>query len=539
MAVPSPARQRGYDAGMKTDRCAGGFVWSAVFAALLGCGEPVAPAPTTDPLAAPVAPAPSDDAEGPVSIATIDAETPSLDACGALSESNDRCGPVLSLDPEVPGDACDPGLDGWTPSANAMDHFSWRTLVALLWPATPDVAGLPDRSSRIGDRSTETLSRPAVFETWPSPDDLRALDAQLEEGDRLRPDDWGKTPPAPGACPGETGLRVLRHTSKVRPETAAALTGPPASAHGGPAVDQNGQIVFVETRFNRTVWDVITGGGFNRPGADRRGLDYPNNLGDTGYEQGAVAVQAAWRVLSTDEAASGEYHVSEVLLFQEGTSERQAVCDRTTVGLVGLSIAHNTAWGGDDWVWSVFDHASTTANPGGARTDGFFLSSSSCGGADPRACASAPVPAGESLACCPNTDLHGPLGPAERIIEDRTPTQVTRTTPADDRSGCGEQYRTALRGTPVEFMQLGGTQWWANPEAETLELGPEPRTVRSLTMQPFAVEFDADGTQRTDSSCIGCHRQGEDRLFLLSASKQAPPESPGTASPSEEPSAPE
>ena len=516
--------------------------WTLALSALLalGCGQeptaPSAPTPSTTPVTTSTASA----GVVSVTVGTAGDDAPDLDACGALSDSDDRCGPITQLFAAIPGDVCDPGLPDWSPSANAMDHLSWRTFIALLWPARPGAPGVPDPAFGPGARLDELRSRPAVFETWPSADDFAALGAQLDDDDPLLPSDWGKPVPLPSGCPTDSDLRVLRHTGKVRPETAAALAGTAAAAaYGGPAVDQNGHMLFVETRFNRPIWDVITGGGYDAPGALRRGLDYPNNLGDTGYREGAVAVQAAWRPLSDSEASSGAFHVSRVLLFQDGGAERPGTCDPTYVGLVGLLIAHKTATGGDDWIWSAFDHGSAAPSPSGVRTEGFFLSSGACAGVSTTGCAGAVPPVGDALACCPNTDLHGPLGASSRLMEDRKPTDLHHVDAVD--GGCQAQFATALTMTPLENFLLVGTQWWADPEAESLEHGPDPEVLRSVTLQPWAVSWD-EGEQRVASSCIGCHRQGEDGLFLLSSLAVAPPDSPEsgeTASPSEPPSAPE
>ena len=524
---------------MNADRSKKTLGWTMALGAalLLGCGE--AP-PTT--ASTPVPSGTEAMTTSPTGPARVLLEQPSEDApqvdrCGALTESNDRCGPIAELFPDVPGDVCDPGLPGWEPSQNAMDHLSWRTLVALLWPAKPGAPGVPDPAARPGARIDDKISRPAVFETWSSPDDLLALAAQLDEGEVLGPADWGAAAPSPGACPGGSGLRILHHVGKVAPATADALRGTPAAAAaGGPVVDQNGRLLFVETRFNRTMWDVITAGGYYRADTSRDGLVFPNNLGDTGYRQGAIAVQAAWALLTDAAAASGQYHVSEVLLHQRGTEERMGSCDKQLVGLVGLAIAHKATSGGEHWVWSAFDHKDAAPDSEAPLPQEYFLSSNGCLGADTSMCAKAPTPAGEAWACCPNHDLYGPLGPADHVLADRTPTQIALVDPGTDRSSCGERYAQALAGTPVAHFRLEGTQWWANREADTLEYGVVPRSLRVAALQPWAVAPQTGGGQRTTSSCIGCHAAGADSVFLLSSLASAPA---GTAGPSEAPSDPE
>jgi len=523
---------------MTRDRFEAGLTWTvALGVALLGgCGEPAtAPTPTASPPAETPAAAASSSAGGiQVPLVQPDKSLPELDSCGALAESNDRCGPLTTLFPEAPGDVCRPDTPDWQPGPNAMDHLSWRTLVALLWPAKVGAPGEPDRSARPGARLDDTVSRPAVFETWASADDLTALAAGLAEGESLGPEDWGSHAPKPEACPSDSRLRVLQHVGKVRSATAQALEGTPAAdAVGGPVVDQNGQVLFVETRFNRTMWDVITRGGYYREGSDRRGLSFPNDLGDTRYGQGAIAVQAAWTPLSDPAAKSGHFLVRLVLLHQEGTEDRPGTCDRQLVGLAGMAIAHKSTVGGEHWVWSAFDHRDAIPNDAVDLPQEYFLSSSACVKADTSTCASASTPADEKHACCPNHDLHGPLGPKEHILADRTPTQLAHVDPWQDDSQCGEQYTATLAGTPVAFFRLAGTQWWADADRETVEFGVRPRSLRTAVLLPWEVAPTRDGRQVATSSCIGCHQAGDDSMFLLRSLGSA------NVAPSEEPSAPE
>ena len=488
--------------------------------ALWGCGDP---APTTPSPTTVAASSATPERGAMVRVAEPPKDAPELDPCGALVGGNDSCGPITTVDPWMPGDVCAPDLD-WQPSQSAMDHLSWRTLMALLWPAKAGARGEPDVSLRPGAKGEDGLHLRTVFETWPTLEEIDARAAGLEPGEAVEPEDWS-TP-----IPDDPGMTVLRHTNKIRPETAHALGGRIGGTHGGPVIDQLGHPLLVETRFNRAVWDVITGGRYYRGGAIPRGVDFPNNLADTAYGEGAIAVQAAWSISEPGAGPAANTLSRTVLVTQDGNEHREGTSDERVANLVSLAIAHKTAMGGDRWVWSVFDHDSVAPEPGAAKPEAYLLWSEACAEAALEGCEAASAPAGDQHRCCPNTDLHGVRGPKTRLYDQLAPTQLVRLQELGDPSFCGRAYGAAFPNSPLPNFRLVGTQWWPEGAWE-----PLPDSIRSLPLQPWAVEWDEDA-QRIDSSCIGCHDSGDDSLFLLSSRWRREAES---ASPSGEPSAPE
>ena len=92
--------------------------------------------------------------------------------------------------------------------------------------------------------------------------------------------------------------------------------------------------------------------------------------------------------------------------------------------------------------------------------------------------------------------------------------------------------------SPWANFALVGAQWWGRLDAETYDFGPTPKTLRSLALEPFAVEAGEEG-QDTTSSCIACHALGDDSIFFLSPLRLEVEVSATDASPSEPTSAPE
>jgi hypothetical protein len=67
--------------------------------------------------------------------------------------------PLPSITPQMPADVCIP--DGFPGIAlDYFDDYSWRALVALVWPAAPGQRGVPATAKAI------TAGGPRVFETY-------------------------------------------------------------------------------------------------------------------------------------------------------------------------------------------------------------------------------------------------------------------------------------------------------------------------------------------------------------------------------------
>src|SRR5258707_724292 len=68
--------------------------------------------------------------------------------------------PPVTLSPQVPADVCIPDNFPGNPIAY-FDDFSWRSFVAMIWPVTQGMRGIPDRNKDVGPPMG-----PLVFETF-------------------------------------------------------------------------------------------------------------------------------------------------------------------------------------------------------------------------------------------------------------------------------------------------------------------------------------------------------------------------------------
>lgn len=256
--------------------------------------------------------------------------------------------PVLEPDPpqEIFGPASGSPNDGLH---QALDALSWRTFVALNWPALPD--GRPDRAQVPGQHGDNLTT----WSNWPSEARLRL----------------GEEPPAASASPepsrfGATlseALQTLPPGARVLTRVATLpglLTDLSETAFNGPLIDQNGRYARSETLVNHPLLSALRAQKGENPDPALELPDPSRFLSPEAKNasiQGAVLVRAAWKILSPDEIEAGRFHASPALIYTPPTTEPPAPerIEKATVGLVGLHLAYQTA-ANAAWVWSVFEH---------------------------------------------------------------------------------------------------------------------------------------------------------------------------------------
>lgn len=228
-----------------------------------------------------------------------------------------------------------------------LDVFSWRTFIALNWPALSD--GEPDLRQIPGEEG----DNPAVWEKWkPS--------SKIFPPGALVPSPWAASPP-PEALPAAlrglpAGPRVLSQTGT----TPGVFTEFIHPLGGGPLIDQNGRYTCFETLVNRPMFDAIVAQRLYEQQAQAEHSDavFPSGTAN-GAEPGlgSIMVKAAWKILSPGEIAARRFHAVQAVIHTPAsatppTSER---IEHATVGLVGLHIVHKTA-SAPQWIWSTFEH---------------------------------------------------------------------------------------------------------------------------------------------------------------------------------------
>ena len=259
----------------------------------------------------------------------------SLVAFVALDSSTASANDTPSWKPQAPADISG-NLKQTDPRERdlAASLFSWRTFVALNWPAAPRKRGQP-----LGSASLDSQG-PRVWETWKEP-----YEVYLKSG--KRPARWEIEVPPPGSNQ-KLGRKALVRETKVSDVLDQSVQATQADGRIPPILtDQNGKIVRYEIRMNRTVFDHILS----------------NNLYDgevqaatdtVSYPDGACLIKASWKEIVPAEA---QQFVSAPCLVYDQEQPREAL-----MGLVGFHIMIKTP-SAPQWVWATFEQVNNVTGP--------------------------------------------------------------------------------------------------------------------------------------------------------------------------------
>jgi len=299
------------------------------------------------------------------------------------------CEGVESLDPIRPDDVLfDPQSLGSAEAANRMFNcYSWKTFIALFWPAEDGERGVPDTEKSIADAG------PTVWETYKQTYEV----LQPDDGDwTLDNKEWNDPQPLPKVCEDALEKAAIEpddvFTINVLNETHQAY-----GSQFNDLVDQNNNIVHYNVRINRDEFESMKENGyadtgaydFNGPlGINKRLFRMPDNTnGYTG--KGATEIKSAWRIMCTDSVECTQvddpsrYFTRNALIYTPPTPKtvdafRQtgelppdtvtipATCELRHVGLVGIHVAVKTFWA-PQWIWPTFEHIDNV--PGNTAKD--------------------------------------------------------------------------------------------------------------------------------------------------------------------------
>jgi hypothetical protein len=393
--------------------------------------------------------------------------------------------PPPTISPDIPNDVAIPAGFAGDPTV-FFDDFSWRSFVALSWPAVSGQRGVADAARPVGD-----LSGPRVWDTWKADYEL------FQDRASPPPSDWSSFD-AIAPCPGVTDNRrkILAAFSKIGGFNQAGF-----GVDAGPLVARNRTYVRYEVRFNEPEFRTI----FDNQYYLRDKL--PTDSAPADFHDGSIEVKAAWRELKSDEPAEtkARYHTVKALVF-DPLSDR---CHEKEMGLVGLHIVSKTP-SRPQWIWSSFEHVDNLPEPGSPPdAQGWAFNDG-----DPAQQQLKPI-------------SRPPLGPANPPQADPDPNQVIRLRPIlASTMATNAAYETALAGTVWANYRLVMTQW---PTADLTSPAP------AKDGKPFpannAVSNLANATMETylqKTSCMTCHqtanKRGFDFVWFMSLRAFPPPQ---------------
>lgn len=379
------------------------------------------------------------------------------------------------------------------------DSFSWRTFIAMNWPANGSTCG-PDTTGG----TILSGAGPVVWETYLSVDQVFVASGSQPQGwceaganGRVKGKmNLANLPKQVQDLANKTGIfRFIHRTSK----SPHGLN----QASGQPLVDQNGRFVRYEVRMNHDEYNYIMAKTlWNAAGQQQYTQDSTINFpgGPTSYGPiGAMEFKAAWKILGQGDDPT-KFYTIKAIVFNDDSLNPSPGPNPVTLGLVGLHIGHKTATQ-RFWVWSTFEQVnnltSSFNNPN---------------------CDTCPV----------NTPPQG--GPNyKELAPDGTPlhkpTQVTRVNPVDSAGGdpfidnINTYYQGLLNGSVWANYKLVSTQWLlnedifplflANTTQETYLQGPNPPTYGNFKILNGEQYFQSPKyhpfAPGISSSCMGCH----------------------------------
>lgn len=385
-----------------------------------------------------------------------------------------------------------PPHDITAPSQALADTFSWKTFIAMNWPASINTCG-PDTS---GGVTILNGTGPVVWETYLTSDEVFVASPAT-------PAPWcepiqsklksKRLPKALLELAQKTGVyRFINRTSK----SPHGL----GQASGQPLVDQNGRFVRYEVRMNKDEYDYITTNTLWSV-AGQKNFTKTNTISfPTGTASiGPMEFKAAWKILGAGDDPSRFYTI-KAIVFNDDSLNLSPGPNPVTLGLVGLHIAHKTPTQ-RFWVWSTFEQVDNLSTS-------FFNA----------ACKTCPVntpPTGG-----PN---YKELDPSGKPLHQ--PTQVTRVNAVDGNGGdpyvdnINAYFQKLLSGSVWANYSLVSTQWLlnedifpvflANTVQETYLQGPHPAAYGTYTINAGEQYFQSKDyhpfSSSVSSSCMGCH----------------------------------
>lgn len=368
----------------------------------------------------------------------------------------------------VPTDVCVPGDFPGNPIA-FFDDFSWRSLVALVWPALDGQRGTPDPNEKVGG------SAPLVFETYKSLDEVFHHDGKP-------PSAWNDfDPPNQNPCNIQAGFDdiVLASFSKYSNLGQAGF-----GALVGPLIAQNQTYIRFMTGFDQTEFNQIASNSwYLRANLPASGIT---------FDTGSLDVKSSWMDM-TNVAHPERYYTRTAWLMDPASGQ----CSKKTVGLVGLHIVQKTP-SRPQWIWSTFEQIDNVP-PQAAGATGFNFNDGS----------GAPMPTANPYSVDPL-----PLPPPN-------PYNVTRIRPIHPSTrATNTAYRALLANTPWRFYNLVMTQWPLQPNRPGTFATPQntfPGNGATTAFTNSTMETFDQSTVFT--GCMACHAAVQSTTDLVWALK--------------------
>jgi hypothetical protein len=364
-----------------------------------------------------------------------------------------------------------------------FNNYSWRSFIALNWPALTDPAarGQPDRNRQFGD-----TAGPRVWMTWKS-------QIEIFQPGGATPSDWtsyaGKNPCGDGFSNDVVTLSAFTAFGDFN-QAIVSL-----EKFGNPLVAQNGTYLRYEVRVNQPEFNSIVRNSWYLAS------NLPTQQKPATFDLGSTEIKAAWRILTdadTPTIRNRYYVVTDAQVFDVAANK----CLKRDIALVGFHIVTKTP-DRPQWIWSTFEHVDNvpglTNEPKPPSGVPFSLNNPT----KPQT----PDPRRPPL----------PISAANPPIPNPTPMQVVRGQKIQSETMTMNQAYwnlPGIKGTVWQNYMLVMTQWptKVSPEQPANDGAPFPSNGVELANTTMETYFQSD----TDS-CMACHQTSNDsgRDFVM------------------------
>jgi hypothetical protein len=381
--------------------------------------------------------------------------------------------PVVINSPQVPSDVCLPAASATASPEDQLpyfDDYSWRTFLAMVWPAKAGERGVPDAARKPDG------SGPVVFQT------LKALWELLHPVPLAahccgKPSaDWNQYEvKASNACgvPVAFGGMVMGSFSKFSDLGEAGFGN-----LSGPIEAQNRTYLHYVVAFNRIQFEHIIANQ----------LYLADNLQGVSFPNGALDVKSAWMDMANVAHKDRYYRVKVTVQDPTGKCQQEV-----EMGLVGLHIVQKTP-SRPHWIWSTFEHIDNAppAPTGAMEPYAFYRNGAP------------PMPATNLIRIHPEDDPAVPWPPPANAYN----LERSKQFPIHEKTAAiNLAYRAALKqaGSMWQYYQLVMTQFPLSPAGNDAfpGLSTFKTAIANLTMETF----NQDGISAV--SCLACHNSRE------------------------------
>ena len=409
-------------------------------------------------------------------------------AAATFTPSASRLSGILPVEVTLP-----PNVNTPLEARPWFDDFSWRSFIALNWPAAPGQRGVPLSPNNPSVFLNARNGYSTVWGTYREAYELYRIDNGT-------PDAFASPAATNTVCgPAAPGTKILMMAAK-----SGTLLQDANQAFSFPLVDQNSNYVYYEIRFNADQYEFVRSNGLylakNLMAAEMKApIAMPISAAKP-YREGAVMLKAAWKQMGATDDPSRYYTIKAKIL-----EKSNAPCTDVTMGLIAFHIGHKVD-GFAQWIWSSFEQVDNVPNDDGSKPAGRMTLNN--GTPEP------PTVGGWAI----RPDSKELLPRAQRRKAQVTRLNPIPTTPAVSTVELNKFYRQALAKTVWTNYQLVITQWPAAPVPQAQFKpkenqgvypkdagGPFPVNNAVNTAMETFFQSQSDAVGAGGNSCMQCH----------------------------------